>query len=335
MEVYSPELVTAQQEYLIAWRGVEAVKDGAAPKSGAGLQQMTASALQRLRNWDISETEIERLQKEGAARQTLLLRSPPRKRHRDRAKAALKGMRFMPGEALYRVADLSSLWLSAPRYSSRYFALVRIGQNARVTVNAFPGKAFTGKVTFIYPTLHAANAHGQGARRAPRTRAVSFKPEMYARSIWRSAAGRPCSHGARLGGDRHRHSTAGAGAARRDASIRARSSSACAATATSRSRSGVRDGDLVVVAANFLIDSESNLKAALNGFGAPAAAPGKPAAGPVHRAEGTVDAIDAGAGSITMTHDPIASLKWPAMTMDFQVANRSLLDSAAARTALR
>jgi Cu/Ag efflux protein CusF len=88
----------------------------------------------------------------------------------------------------------------------------------------------------------------------------------------------------------------------------------------------------VVVAANFLIDAESNLKAAIGGFNStPAAAPAKAempsATGPAtpkgagHQAEGTVDSVDAKAGTINLSHGPVASLKWPAMTMDFKAAN--------------
>jgi Cu(I)/Ag(I) efflux system membrane fusion protein len=91
-------------------------------------------------------------------------------------------------------------------------------------------------------------------------------------------------------------------------------------------RGGVREGEPVVVAANFLIDAESNLKAALGGLNQPehgAAASGTKSVS--HRAEGTLDAIDSGAGSVTLSHGPVASLKWPAMTMDFNLANPSLV----------
>jgi Cu(I)/Ag(I) efflux system membrane fusion protein len=85
-------------------------------------------------------------------------------------------------------------------------------------------------------------------------------------------------------------------------------------------REGVKEGEAVVVAANFLIDAESNLKAALGGL---AAAP--EAKSVSHQGEGTIDAVDAAAGTVTLTHGPIASLKWPAMTMDFNLANPALV----------
>jgi len=101
---------------------------------------------------------------------------------------------------------------------------------------------------------------------------------------------------------------------------------------------GVKAGEKVVVAANFLIDAESNLKAAVGGFGhsghggAPKSGKDdeKPAAAPQaagHRAEGTVDSVDAKDGTVSLNHGPVASLKWPAMTMEFKVANPSLLQT--------
>jgi Cu(I)/Ag(I) efflux system membrane fusion protein len=102
--------------------------------------------------------------------------------------------------------------------------------------------------------------------------------------------------------------------------------------------SGVKEGEQVVVAANFLIDAESNLKAAVGGFAATPAASAAlatptattssvaPAAkGAGHHAEGTVEEVDAKAGTVSLSHGPVASLKWPAMTMEFKVANAALL----------
>jgi Cu(I)/Ag(I) efflux system membrane fusion protein len=86
---------------------------------------------------------------------------------------------------------------------------------------------------------------------------------------------------------------------------------------------GVKEGEPVVVAANFLIDAESNLKAAIGGFAK--VSPGDTAKGASHKAEGTLKAIDAAAGTVSVSHDPVASLGWPAMTMDFVLANPSLI----------
>jgi Cu(I)/Ag(I) efflux system membrane fusion protein len=105
---------------------------------------------------------------------------------------------------------------------------------------------------------------------------------------------------------------------------------------------GVKEGEQVVVAANFLIDAESNLKAAVSGFGDASKAPpggampatgsgasgGQPgASAPAvgHQAEGTVETVDAQAGTLSIAHGPVASLNWPAMTMKFKAANASLM----------
>ncbi len=84
-------------------------------------------------------------------------------------------------------------------------------------------------------------------------------------------------------------------------------------------KEGVKEGEQVVVAANFLIDSESNLKAALGGMSEPRSLSVS------HQAVGTLDAIDGQGGTVTVTHEPVASLKWPAMTMEFVPANPSLV----------
>jgi Cu(I)/Ag(I) efflux system membrane fusion protein len=175
MEVYSPDLVTAQQEYVIAWKGVEMAKDGS-PEIQASMRQLATSTLQRLRNWDISEDELKRLQKEGVGRQTLTLRSPVSGVVLE--KPALKGMRFMPGEVLYKISNLSSLWLLADIFEQD-LSLVRQGQEAKITVNAYPGKAFTGKVAFVYPTLTPETRTAK-ARIELANAGGLLMPEMYA-----------------------------------------------------------------------------------------------------------------------------------------------------------
>jgi Cu(I)/Ag(I) efflux system membrane fusion protein len=94
---------------------------------------------------------------------------------------------------------------------------------------------------------------------------------------------------------------------------------------------GVKEGEQVVVTANFLIDAESNLKAALGGMQKSEGAAAKPAA-LGHKAEGTLNAIDLAAGSVTISHGPVASLNWPAMKMDFVLANPALVSGIAPGT---
>jgi Cu(I)/Ag(I) efflux system membrane fusion protein len=97
---------------------------------------------------------------------------------------------------------------------------------------------------------------------------------------------------------------------------------------------GVKEGESVVVAANFLIDAESNLKAALGGMQqAEGASTVKPAA-VGHKAVGVLNALDAAAGTVTISHEPVATLKWPAMKMDFVLANPALVAGVKPGTAI-
>ena len=149
MDVYSPDLITAQQEYLIATKGVQTVQGGS-PEVRASMQQLVDSALQRLRNWDIAESELRRLQQEGKARQYLTLRSPVNGVVLD--KPSIQGKRFMAGEVLYEIADLSNVWMVADVFEQD-IGMVHPGQSAKIRVDAYPDKAFDGKVTFVYPTV--------------------------------------------------------------------------------------------------------------------------------------------------------------------------------------
>lgn len=333
MDVYSPDLITAQQEYLIAWNGVQSVAEGGDDVK-AGMQRLVESALQRLRNWDISEGELRQLRREGQARRSVTLRSMASGVVIE--KPSIQGKRFMPGEVLYQIADLSSVWVLADVFEQD-LAMVHLGQSAAIMVDAYPDKTFNGRVTFIYPTVTPETrtakvrielANGQGL----------LKPAMYARVEIASSHGNnkmlavPDSAvldtGTRqlvlvdLGEGRFEPRTVRLGM-RADGYVAV--------------LGGVKAGEAVVVSANFLIDAESNLKAALGGLGhgAHGAKPGAQepvktganvTAGSVtYRGEGSVEAVDAARASVTLAHAPIASLKWPAMSMEFGVTDPALM----------
>jgi len=134
MEVYSPDLVTAQQEYLIALRGA----DAAGTETGDTMKRLQEGALARLKNWDIGEADLERLRREGTVRRTLTLRSPVGGLVLE--KPAVQGMRFMPGEMLFRIGDLTAVWIVAD-VPERDLGMIRLGQKAKVQVTAIPGRA--------------------------------------------------------------------------------------------------------------------------------------------------------------------------------------------------
>ena len=344
-EVYSPELVSAQREYIIAAQGVQAM-GAAGGEALGGMKQLAESSLMRLRNWDLSPEQIAALVKTGEATRTITFRSPVSGIVTE--KKAVQGMRFMPGEALYQVTDLSSVWVLADVFEQD-IGLVKTGSMASVKINAYPDKSFNGKITYIYPTLKAET------RTVPvRIELVNpghlLKPAMFSQvemQVGAKAAVLAIPESAVIDSGTRRIVLVQLKEGRfapREVKLGASAGNYVEV------REGVKEGEQVVVAANFLIDAESNLKAAIGGMGtgaAPAAAPSSPASGPAaaaaasagptatgpvtgpasvgHKAQGTVDSVDAKAGTVSLNHGAIPSLKWPAMTMEFKVANPSLL----------
>ncbi len=324
-EVYSPELVSAQREYAIAVQGVDALK-AAGSETQAGMKQLAESSLQRLRNWDISDEQIKALANTGTTQRTLTFRSPATGIVME--KKAVQGMRFMPGEMLYQVADLSAVWVVADVFEQD-IGLVKSGARARVTINAYPDKVFTGTVTYVYPTLKA-ETRTVPVRVELANPGFLLKPGMFAQvevavSVKAKVVTVPLLAVIDSGTRQIVLISQGEGRfTPREVKLGERSNDYVEV------REGVKEGEQVVVAANFLIDAESNLKAAIGGFGeaskatSTASAPAPKAAG--HQAEGTIDSIDLKDGTISLNHGPVASLKWPAMTMEFKVANASLLN---------
>jgi Cu(I)/Ag(I) efflux system membrane fusion protein len=320
-EVYSPDLVSAQREYAVAAQGVEALKN-ADSQALAGMRQLAQSSLLRLRNWDISEEQIRALAKSGEAKRTLTFRSPVAGIVTD--KKALQGMRFMPGEALYQVADLSRIWVLADVFEQD-IGWVKTGAQATLHINAYPERNFGGRITYVYPTLKSDTRTIPVRIELPNP-GLLLKPDMYADvEIPISGKGRvvtvPASAVIDTGVRRIVLVQREAGRFEpREVKLGARGDNYVEVT------SGVSEGEQVVVSANFLIDAESNLKAALTGFGSGAAqAAAAPTAATGHKGTGTVESVDAKAGTVSIAHGAIASLEWPPMTMEFKVANGALL----------
>ncbi|HET8747173.1 MAG TPA: efflux RND transporter periplasmic adaptor subunit [Ramlibacter sp.] len=334
-EVYSPELVSAQREYAIAVQGMRALA-GAGSDAAAGMKQLAESSLARLRNWDLPPEQVEALARSGEARRTVTFRSPVGGIVTE--KKAVQGMRFMPGEMLYQVTDLGAVWVIADVFEQD-IAAMRPGARATVRIDAYPERTFPGTVSYIYPTLKAETRTVPVRIELPNPGHL-LKPAMFAQVELPSGDPRPVltvPDSAVIDSGTRSVVLVQAGEGRfdpREVRLGARGD------AYVQVLEGVREGEQVVVAANFLIDAESNLKAAVHSLGghqghgtpalgadgaAPAAAAAGKSAGAGHKGEGSVDAIDAKAGTVSLEHGPIASLKWPAMTMEFKVANEALL----------
>jgi len=318
-EAYSPELLATQREYAIAVQGLAQVKGGD-EVTVAGMKRLAESALERLRNWDVTEEQIARLAAGGQPQRALTFRAPAGGIVLERK--ATQGMRFMPGEMLYQIVDLSSVWVIADVFEQD-IGRVRVGQAATLHFDAYPGQHFAGRVTYVYPTLKAETRTAQ-VRIELANPGGRIKPAMYAQ-VELPVAGGPVlavPASAVIDSGTRRVVLIDQGEGRfepREVKLGARGDEYTAIT------EGVKEGERVVVSANFLIDAESNLKAALGGMAGGADVAGKKQV--THSAVGTLDDFDAGSGMLLITHEPVETLKWPRMTMEFTPANDAVAKS--------
>ena len=297
--VYSPELVSARKELEIARTLVE--RSGADPAAAASARRLLEAARERLRHWQVAG---------GNAQANVTFTSPAHGVVLE--KQAVEGMRFTPGMTLYRIADLSRVWVIADVYEQD-LGRVQVGQAATIAVDAFPDRRFDARVTFLYPTLNTATRTTPVRLELDNAEGL-LRPGMFAHVDLAD------------GGDRARLTvprSALIDTGERQVVLRVAGEGKFApqpVTVGQRGRDrveildGLAEGDEVVVAANFLIDAESNLKAALSAFAEP-----EPAAQPAktYEAVGTLESIDAASNTVSMTHEPIPALQWPGMTMDF------------------
>jgi Cu(I)/Ag(I) efflux system membrane fusion protein len=250
--VYSPDLLSTQQEYLLARR--------AAKQSPS----LLAASRQRLLLWDVTPAEIRELERTGAARKSLTIYSPANGYVLN--KIAVEGARVAPGEPLFEIANLDRVWIQADVYESE-LQFIRLGAPATTTLSYIPGRTWTGRVTFIAPTVD------------PMTRTVkvrsefdnadgALKPEMFGDVVIDQPERRvvvvPYSAVLQTGTRSVVFVVKGNGTFEpREVQTGTKSGDFMEV------RSGVAAGEKVVTQANFLIDSESRLKAALAGMSAP------------------------------------------------------------------
>lgn len=183
LDVYSPMLVSAQEELLLARRMADRLQ-GAGDRAAANAREMLDAARRRLRYWDISDDEIRAIEESGTPRRTLTLRAPAS--GIVIAKNVVQGARIMPGMDLYTIADLSTVWVEGEVYE-KDIAFARTGLHARITFEAFPGESFHGTVTYIHPTVAADSRTGR-VRVEIANPDLRIRPGMYA-TIELEAAG--------------------------------------------------------------------------------------------------------------------------------------------------
>ncbi|HUT52426.1 MAG TPA: efflux RND transporter periplasmic adaptor subunit, partial [bacterium] len=176
LKLYSPELVSTQQEYIESLRYLDSVKDSPFPEVVESARSLVLASEKRLRLWDISSAQIKRLARTGKAGKDLTLYAPISGVVMKRE--AVKGMKVMPGMELLSIADLSTLWLQS-RFYEQDVAWVRLGDHARIEVDYLPGDTFSGKVSFIYPYLDS-KTRDITARIVIDNHDLKLKPGMFA-----------------------------------------------------------------------------------------------------------------------------------------------------------
>jgi Cu(I)/Ag(I) efflux system membrane fusion protein len=262
---YSPDFVSAQEEYLLALKTQKGLAGGSLAGSGSDLLE---AARRRLALWDVPAGEIQQLEQSGVVHKTLTLYSPIT--GVVTAKTAVEGIRITPGDTPFELTDLGSVWGVADVYEPE-IPQVKVGMPAELSLGTFPGRTFHGRVAFIDPQVDPKSRTVKVRVQLPNPKG-ELKPEMFGEMVLKSQARKGLvipvdavlDSGARkvvfvaLGDGRFEPREVETGANLGE---------------TVEVRSGLKLGDSVVTRANFLVDSESRLRAALAQFAAKTAQP--------------------------------------------------------------
>jgi len=175
LSIYSPSLVAAQEELLTARRLVARI-DPAAGEAYRNAESMLDAARRRLGYWDITPDQVERLEQTGEVTKTLTLVAPVNGIVLE--KDVFEGQRVMPGMRLYRIADLSSVWVEGEVFE-RDLQFIETGAQAHIEVQAYPGEHVMGTVSFVYPMVDVSSRTNRVRVTVPNP-GLRLKPGMFA-----------------------------------------------------------------------------------------------------------------------------------------------------------
>jgi len=301
-ELYVPDWVAAQEEYLSARR-----------MAGTRLEGLVEGAVQRMRLAGMSEEHIQMVQSTGKVHPRLTVASPIGGVVAELG--AREGMTVMSGAPLFRINGLGTVWVNA-EVRENQASEVRVGNLVEARTPAVPGKVFKGKVSAILPEVNPATRTLK-ARVELANPGGELKPGMFATVNFRPAARKeallvPTEAVIQTG--------------RRTVVVVAQGEGKFApveveigieTNGQTEIRKGLEAGQQVVVSGQFLIDSESSLRATATRMGEPQPGGADPLAGSTHKGTAKVEKIDK--GEVILSHGPIASLQWPPMTMGFKL----------------
>jgi membrane fusion protein, copper/silver efflux system len=262
--IYSPQLVTTEQEYLLARKNSGLLAQSTVPGVASGAESLLTAARERLQQWDIPSREIQHLEKTGEVRHDLEIDSPVSGYITERN--ALPNLYVQPATRLYTIADLSTVWVYAEVFQSD-ISQIRRGQPAIVTSDAHPGRTFHGRVDFIYPEVNMATRTAK-VRLVFQNPGLKLTPGMFVNVSLQVPLGRrlaiPVSGVFHTGTRNIVFIDHGGGyLAPQDVTLGPRAGDYYSVL------KGLKQGEKIVTSANFLLDSESQLQAALGSFAPP------------------------------------------------------------------
>lgn len=258
LALYSPELVASQRELLSAIATARALSQSPYPDASEGGRKLVEAARQRLRLWDVSDEQIATVERTGRVERAVVLYAPAGGTVME--KPVVMGHQAMPGEVLMTVADLSSVWAEVALYEQD-LPYVKVGLPASLTLPYWPERTFEGRVTFLSPFLDP-RSRTASARLEFANREGTLRPGMYGEAVLHCGLGEttavPADAVMRTGARSYVFRKDGDGAL-----VPAEVQVGARAGAYYPVLAGLAPGDRVVTSANFLIDSESELKSAL------------------------------------------------------------------------
>lgn len=316
-EIYSPELVLAQEEYL------QAIRSG---RSG-----MQTGAQRKLRSLGISPAQIDQLARRGSSSETLAIKAPAS--GHVAGLGIRQGMYIRPDTQVMSIGTLASVWVIG-EFFERQAGLISAGNPVVITVAAFPGQQWQGQVDYVYPELSGDSRTLQArVRVADNGGSQILRPNMFVNLALQSPLGEDLlsipKQALIRGGQADRVIVAEDGGRFRPLPVKV----GVEAGERILVLEGLEAGQQVVTSAQFLIDSETNLDAAMARLSAPATAPEEMtetmAGANVSTVEvaATIVELMPDMAMLTLEHEPIPEWDWPTMVMDFELAAGLSLDA--------
>ena len=259
--LYSPDLVSTEEEYLIAKRGDTTLGNAPFKEVAQGAQSLFASTRQRLKLWDISDDQIKQLDETGKVSKDLTFYSPIAGFVTDRK--AFPQTSVTPDTELYTVSDLSTVWANADIYEYEV-PFVRLGQRVPLTLSYYVGKTYTGIISYIYPTVDSQTRTVKVRIQIPNP-GFALKPQMFADAQLRVDYGMKIlipQEAVLDSGTEQQVFVVHPGGIFEPRKI----SLGPVVDGNVAVLSGLQPGETVVTSGNFLVDSESRLKNAMGGM---------------------------------------------------------------------